>query len=223
MESIFVNTGYGLMLIALAVRDIFWLRVILVFGHSFVLVYSFTTGNYWVAFWNAFFIIINALRILLLWAEKRPCHIPEHLEDLYKNIFSSLHSREFQDFWNMGQLKEACDETIIHNGQKTTALSLILSGQFDVVQDEKTAAQLGRGKFVAEMGFLTGDAASADVIARGNVDYISWDITMLRSLEQTNSNLQIKIQNIIGKDLIMKVKGKPFLDLDSGELGPVYV
>jgi len=128
MESIFVNTGYGLMLIALAVRDIFWLRVILVFGHSFVLVYSFTTGNYWVAFWNAFFIIINALRILLLWAEKRPCHIPEHLEDLYKNIFSSLHSREFQDFWNMGQLKEACDETIIHNGQKTTALSLILSG-----------------------------------------------------------------------------------------------
>jgi len=123
----------------------------------------------------------------------------------------------------MGQLKEACDETIIHNGQKTTALSLILSGQFDVVQDEKTAAQLGRGKFVAEMGFLTGDAASADVIARGNVDYISWDITMLRSLEQTNSNLQIKIQNIIGKDLIMKVKGKPFLDLDSGELGPVYV
>ncbi len=117
------------MLIALAVRDIFRLRIILVFVHSFDFVYSFTNGNYLVAFWNTFFIIINVLRVLLLWAEKRPCHIPKHLEDLYKNIFSSLHTREFQDFWNMGQLKETFDETIIHNGQKTTALSLVLSGQ----------------------------------------------------------------------------------------------
>ena len=66
------------------------------------------------------------------------------------------------------------------------------------------------------MSFLTGEAATADVYAEGAVRYIAWEQTKLRSLDQLNPDLLIKIQNILGKDLTQKLKegsGVPNMEL----------
>ena len=44
-------------------------------------------------------------------------------------------------------------------------LALILSGGVSVVRGEWEVAELTRGSFIAEISFLSGDPASADVIA----------------------------------------------------------
>ena len=59
------------------------------------------------------------------------------------------------------------------------------------------------------MSFLTGEEATANVIAQGNVKYIAWEQEKLKSLKQLNPDLLIKIQNILGKDLTMKLKKVP--------------
>ena len=85
-------------------------------------------------------------------------------------------------------------------------LFLILSGSVEVVKSGKHLANLSRGNFIAEMSFLSGEPASADIIAKGDVQYITWNQDKLKSLEQLNSELLIKIQNILGKDLVGKIK-----------------
>ena len=56
------------------------------------------------------------------------------------------------------------------------------------------------------MSFLSGEPASANVAASGDVQYVSWTQEKLKSLEQLNPQLLIKIQNVLGKDLVGKVK-----------------
>ena len=56
------------------------------------------------------------------------------------------------------------------------------------------------------MSFLTGEVATADTIANGNVRFLAWNQDKLRHLDQLNPQLLIKIQNILGKDLVAKLK-----------------
>ncbi len=66
--------------------------------------------------------------------------------------------------------------------------------------------KLDRGSFLAEMSFLTGNPATADVFADGKVRYIFWKQEKLNDLQKINVDMFIKLQNILGKDLSEKVK-----------------
>ncbi len=61
------------------------------------------------------------------------------------------------------------------------------------------------GTFVGEMGFLTGDAPGADVIAVGFVHYVSWDSDDLHGLLQSDPQLKAALHGILGIDLAHKL------------------
>ncbi|HFE64193.1 MAG TPA: cyclic nucleotide-binding domain-containing protein [Caldithrix sp.] len=206
MLQVFLNLGYGLMLIALAVREIFWLRTILIAAQLSLFTYAIAAHNNNVAFWNFLFFVINTYQVIRLLKERRPIEIPQELEDIYANVFSTMTRREFLYFWHIGSRTEANNVQLIKQGVPLTELYFILKGKVNVIKDGRKIAELGRGSFVAEMSFLTGEPASARVVADGQIEHISWKQEKIRSLEQLNPNLFIKIQNILGRDLAGKVK-----------------
>ena len=57
-----------------------------------------------------------------------------------------------------------------------------------------------------EMGLLTGETASADVVARGEVVVRSWPFEQLRKLRNENPALWSKLQSVLGYDLIEKIR-----------------
>jgi len=197
--QLLVNLGYIFMLAALTVRDILWLRVMLISAQLSLFSYGMVTNNFPVAFWNILFFIINSYQVVRLIQERRPIDLPGDLLELYEKIFSSMRRREFLYLWNMGFINEVIDEQIVKKGTKQKNLLMVLSGKVDVKNKERIIAKLARGSFVAEMSFLTGETATADVFAKGRVKYISWDQHKLHSLKQLNPDLLIKIQNILGK------------------------
>ena len=206
MTQYIVNLGYALGLAALAVKDVLWLRCILVLSQVSLSTYAILTGNLNVAFWNLLFLVINSVRIIHLMRERRPIPLPEELADLYHQVFSSMSTKEFLYFWNTGQISKTQNERLVKQGETLEKLSLILSGEVDIIINKKTVAQLQPNSFFAEMSFLTGDPASADVVAHGEIEYISWEQEKLHQLKLLNPTLLIKIQNILGKDLAGKVK-----------------
>ena len=163
-----LNLGYGLMFIALAIHEILWLRCTLTFAQVTLCIYNiFVSNNYNIAFWMCLFVIVNTIQIVRIINERRPRFIPEELIALYDGIFSELTSKEFLYFWNMGTLKEVTDEYFIRSGQTQENLLLVLDGISCVEFDGKKIAFLDRGSFIAEISFLTGEPASADVRADG--------------------------------------------------------
>lgn len=206
MEKVFVNIGYGLMLIGITIKDILYLRIVLFCGHSFIWMYALSVHNTPVVFWNTLFIIINGVRIINLYRERRPHHIPEYLLDLYQTIFSAMGKKEFLDFWDMGKPHKINDKYILRNGEKNDDLFIVVRGEVLVSKNGRQLASLNRGRFIGDMGFLSGEIVSADVIGNGYVEYHTWSRNKLLSLEQTKPEMLLKLQNIIGKDLTVKIK-----------------
>ena len=161
---IILNIGYALTFIALAIREVLWLRITLTAAQISLFTYHyFYAENTSAAFWTAIFVIVNTYNIVKILMERRPKLIPEEIRDLYEGIFKSLTSNEFLYFWNMGTIKSTSDEYLIKSGDHQNNLLLVLAGTAYVEVNGNPIANLERGAFIAEISFLSGEPASADV------------------------------------------------------------
>ena len=204
---IILNIGYALTFIALAIREVLWLRITLTAAQNSLFTYHyFYAENNTAAFWTTIFVLVNTYNIIKILLERRTKIIPDEIRDLYEGIFRTLTTSEFLYFWNMGTIKSVTDEYFIHSGEKQNNLLLVLSGIANVEVNAKPIANLERGSFIAEISFLTGEPASADVHAKGEVIFISWKSDRLKNLQHENSSFWMKLQHALSEDLIKKVK-----------------
>lgn len=194
------------MLMAFVVHDILWLRVILISAQLSLVSYGVTTETMPVIFWNTLFVLINSVQVVRLIRARQPIDLPSDMVDIYEKYFKVMRRREFLYFWNMGTIHKVSDTLIIKQGEHQKDVALILSGLVEIVKDGKHITELTRGSFIAEMSFLTGKPASADVYARGTIRYISWNQKKLKDSEKLNPHLLIKLHTVLGKDLTDKVK-----------------
>ena len=201
-----LNVGYLFMLIALAIRNILFLRIILISAQALFIGYGAVTSNYVVLIWNSLFLLINVFQVIVLQRRRRPVVVPEDLADIYEATFSDMAKREFLYFWQIG--KETVHEIglIVEEGAHQDEVMLVLEGTASVLKNGKEIAVLTRGSFVAEMSFLSGEPASADVACRAPVTTITWNQTNLRNLHKLNFELWSKVQHVLSQDLVGKVK-----------------
>ncbi len=205
-EIILIHLGYALMLVALLMRDILWLRLLLILAQSLLGLYGLAAGNSAVAAWNFIFVGINVARTVRLVLERRPIHLPRDQEQMYKQLFLSMSRREFLYLWEMGNPGRSDGAVLVREGEAQRELLLLLGGEVVVRKEGREMARLKRGQFVGEMSFISGEPASADVLADGPVNYIAWPQDKVRALQQLNPALLVKLQHVLGRDLTSKVK-----------------
>jgi len=109
-------------------------------------------------------------------------------------------------FWNMGTIKSTICDFLIHSGQTQENLIMVLKGVAAVEVSQQRIANLQRGFFIAEISFLTGEPASADVHADGELFYVAWKSIRLKNLKYENPAFWIKLQHVLSEDLVQKVK-----------------
>ena len=85
-------------------------------------------------------------------------------------------------------------------------MMLILDGEVDVIKDNKVITYLSRGHFVGEISFISKEETIADVKAKTDVTYIMWTKKQIENLKRDNKVFWIKLQNILMKDMIGKIK-----------------
>ena len=202
-----LNIGYALTFVALAIREVLWLRITLTAAQISLFTYHYAFAqNQTAAFWTAIFVLVNSYNIVKILLDRRPKLIPKEIRDLYEGIFSNLTTREFLYFWNMGTIKSVKQNYLIHSGQHQKNLLLVLSGSARVEVNGDLIAKLERGAFIAEISFLTGEPASADVYAEEELIFISWRSERLKNMQHENTEFWMKLQHALSEDLIKKVK-----------------
>ena len=189
-EFIFVNVGFGLVFLALAIRESLWLRIILTVAYVFRLVYSFYfVGNLNISLWNVAFILVNIVMIAIILDERKIHLIPDELKDIKSTIFDALTSKEFVYLWSIGNLIEIeKNHRIIKEGIHQEKLMFILSGTAVVSRNDKVIANLSRGQFIAEMSLITSQPTSAAVESSNHLQYIEWNKDSLKTIENTNES-----------------------------------
>lgn len=211
IELFLVNFGYGCAFIALAIREVLWLRIILTL--SFIVrcysSYSFS-NNLNVAFWNFLFILVNIVMIIRILDERRSRFIPHEIKDIKNTIFKNLTSKEFLYLWSLGKIQTINKGVIVDEGIKQNKLMFMLSGKAQVKSGEKLLAILERGQFIAEMSLLTNEPTSAKVVVDDKDDedilYIEWNKQTLKRIETTNNKFWEKLHYILSNDITKKLQ-----------------
>jgi len=205
LEIIIVNLSYSLTFVALAIREIYWLRIILTIAQFGQLAHAYLKLDYSKGFWTTIFVIINIIQIVILYLDRRDLPIPEEIKDLYDNIFHTNSRREFLKFWDGGKVCQLENETVIKAGDTQADLLLILNGKANVMREGKKIATLERGQFIAEISYITGNPASADVVAQDDLLFYTWSRDTLNKLRKSNPATMGKLDRILTLDMAGKL------------------
>ena len=206
LHNILLNLYYLGVATAFLVREIFWLRIVMIMAACAVISYGVLTANTTVIIWNSIFLTINTVWVIRLYIERRPIPLDDDLKDLYRSVFLEMSQQEFLHLWKQGTIKKTENAALCQKGEVYNSVSCIVSGTVKVIKSNNTVLELGRGKFFAEMSFLTGQPAVADVIAEEEVTYITWSRHVINKMKKVYPELPQKLQLIISKDLVFKLK-----------------
>ena len=208
LGTILLNVGYALNVVALAFREILWIRVLLTSAYllRFLTQYLYE-NNQNTSVWMIIFVSINLFQIIQILNERRKRHIEPKIVDLFETVFNSLTSYEFLTFWKLGAIKTVSrNSIIIKEGSRQYALMLILDGEVNISKNNKKLTYLTRGHFIGEISFVSKEDTIADVISGNDVTYIVWTKKQIDKLKRDNKIFWIKLQNILLKDMIEKIK-----------------
>jgi hypothetical protein len=119
--------------------------------------------------------------------------------------FQTLTPGQFRRVWRLGQSLRTHEETvIIREGEQLGALYYVEGFRFDVRKSGARAEAKGPA-FSGEIGFLTGNRASADVILPPGTPYIQWSEAELHALMRRNPALKNALIARFSLDLAVKV------------------
>lgn len=128
---------------------------------------------------------------------------------LHQLVFPMLNVRQVKKLMRTGEWKQAeTGANLAERGCLLGGLILIYHGQADVVVDGERIAYLSDGQFVGEMGFVSGQAVSADVVAVTPVEYVFWSRDRLQPLLETSPKLHAALQSVIGRDVVAKLTSR---------------
>jgi len=206
--SLLLNIGFLFNLIALAFREILWIRILLTLGYFLrFITQSYIEQNMNSSFWMIVFVLINLYHIIRIINERRKRYIEPKIFDIYESVFNSLTTFEFLTFWKKGNINNVENgTTIIEKDKKLNSMILLINGKVNVKSNGRTITCLPRGSFIGEISYITKEGASADVIADEDATYIEWTDKELKKIQLSNKIFWTKIQNILLKDLIIKLK-----------------
>ena len=204
-----LHIGNLLYLLAYSVRDILWLRVITIVATLFMMPYYYGQETPLVPpiIWCTLFTVVNVVQVVLLLLERRPVNLDEEELRLYRTVFRGFKPQEFAKLLSIAEWKRAdTGQALLLQNKPTPSLMLVARGFGKVENGGKCIANISPGQFVGEMGFLTGQPASANVVAVEPTEYLSWPIAKLRTMLNTAPQLHVKLQSVLGADLVAKLR-----------------
>lgn len=95
---------------------------------------------------------------------------------------------------------DACN-VLLRQGEPVLRLDLLIEGSCEVDRDGALIARIGPGSLVGEMGYLSGEPASATVRAIEPVRYFSFDADRLRATMQRNPDLASALERSVARVL----------------------
>ena len=208
-----IHVANVLYLAAYLVRDILWLRSLIVVGGSMLLYYYFDCqvcgdNRMGEIVWGSVFASVNLFQIFLLVRERWPRSLAGAERALYDQIFHNLTPGEFVKLLKVGTWREnQPGDTLVQNGTVVEHMMVLSEGAAEVRAGDRVLARLEAGQFVGEMSFLTKEKAAASVVAATPTKVLSWPQKDLQRFLAKHGELSFKVRGVLGRDLVGKLRG----------------
>ena len=186
------NISYVLLIASMAMRNIFWLRILAIFsGLTGIAFDIFWTGNVSGIFWETCFTLVNLTQWIVLLVEKKRAFLSRDQVALRDSVFPTLSNTNMLKLLTLAQPQAfAPDHVLTEKDRSVSTLYLIERGEASVVVGETIVSKCEGGDFVGEIGFLTRVPACATVHAASALKCLAFDCDSLRQLMDANAELE---------------------------------
>ena len=204
-----VHASYILTALAFLLRDILWLRFVAMAANLCIAAAAFLAvpGPAWaVAAWASTFFLINLGHSVWLIYERHLRRFTEEEQRLRDAAFQSLDPMNVRRLLRCGRwVEHAKEKSLTLQGVHLEDLVLISEGEAAVCLGGQVIDRLGCGKFVGEIGFLSGEPATATVVAASPLRCLTWKASELRRVLARHPEIRTVFHAAVGKDLAEKI------------------
>ncbi len=203
----FVHLAVMCYIIGLLTRKELVLRAFLLLGSCFYILYYYFVASspLWEAIAASCLIgAANLPVIYRIFRERSTLGMSGEMLTLYGS-FPNFNPGQFRKIMAQSRIVTAqTDEVLLEYGTVPTKLFLTVSDGF-AVERENLSAEIGPGKFLGEIAFLLGGAATATVIARPGCRYVEWDVGALHRLTENSVPLANALAVLLNRDIAGKL------------------
>lgn len=207
--EIVINLSYLLFLVGFALKDILWLRIVIIIAASVDII-----GRAWLApeplisdiIWCGLDVVVNGYQLFMIILERKSLKFTIEERKLKEMAFALLDDVHYRRLLDIGKHEEyPIGVHLTREGMPVENLLVIIHGVAKVVVQGTTVSFVRSGNFAGEMSFLSGNNASADVITETSLDVITWRKDDLRELIEKDDTFRMQLNTIFSADLIEKL------------------
>ncbi len=183
------------------------LRLLILFGTGlYIWYYAIVTDvPQWAAIWTSIGMgLANIFGLFSLWLRASPLSIPRKHRDIYAH-FNVLPPGDFRKLMSAVKRDTLPAGTVLTtNNARVKTVYYVLNGSVAV---EKFGERfyLPDGIFLGEVGYLTGNRASATTLLTEDSDVLAWDVSVLKNRSDRDVRFKLAMDAIISLDLAEKV------------------
>ena len=200
----FLALTYIAYVAAPALRDELWLRCAFALNSLGFVIWGAWIGNEVVIIFNGLFFLISTYHIRRLAGERREITLEGDEGAVHATLFRGLRPRRFLLIWDLGAT-ETVEGTLTTSGEPVDEMMILLEGRlrspdlgFEVVAPAPA--------FIGEMSLVTGEPASATLVADGPVRVRRFPHDTLRNLEAQHPDLSHALLGGVAQGLAGKVR-----------------
>jgi CRP-like cAMP-binding protein len=203
----FVHIGTLCYVLGLLTRKELLLRLLLLTGSSFYILYYYTVSDnpLWEAIASSALIGSSNFPVICrIFRERSTWGMSEEMLKLYAS-FPNFSPGQFRRMMKIADILEPGEALpLLTQGEVPTHLYLTVDGDFELVRDGQNAL-IGPGNFLGEISFLLGGAATATVIACPGSRYVAWELNDLRQMMEKHAVMDGAIAVLLNKDVARKL------------------
>lgn len=152
-------------------------------------------------------LVVSALGTAAWLREHRPVRLTADERRLQRLVFRDLAPAQVRRLVRAGRTVDAAAGTVLlRAGKAPDQVLLILRGEARVELDGELKTVLVAGRFAGEMGWVTGQATSAAIVAADDVHYVKWTRGDLDALFARDPALRSLFSVAVAQDLAAKLR-----------------
>lgn len=206
MAEIFLNISYVALMAAAFTRTLRYLRMLLVVGSVFFIIYGITQNIVSMIIWNLITGGIHLARLVRDERSQRAVTLADDERAIRDRMFPGVSDFDFNVLWQMGETRIYSRATVIQRGQLPDSVMLVLDGLLEIRRDGELMRGLRAGSLVGEMSMVSGTVANVDVVAAGDVTVHEWQHRQIHSLDQLHPPAAKAFRELLTQNLAAKAK-----------------
>lgn len=202
-----VFAGAGMFVLGYLIINQVILRIMLLVGTLLYIWYYGVVDDtpLWPAIWASSATgTANILGLLSLFYSRSALAIPRGFQDIYKR-FANLPPGDFAKLVRASErVHRPGGHRLVTEGAQVATLYYILEGNAQVTKGSNSF-EIAEDSFVGEVGYLTGNPASATAELAQDSVLLEWDVAILRKRARRDPRFKLALEALISLDLAEKV------------------